>query len=84
MRNLINALGVEPLRDVVLNQERYADAIIARLQWIVGAREIVKLKARVQRLNPLEQPEDYNRAFGELITLEGHVRLLGERAIGGS
>jgi DNA primase len=83
-RNLINALGVETLRDVVVNQARYADAMIARLQWIVGAREIVTLKARVQRINPLEQPDEYNRAFGELITLEGHVRLLGERAIGGA
>jgi len=54
------------------------------LQWVVGAREIVRLKARVQRLNPVEAPEDYNRAFGELITLEGQVRLLGERAIGSS
>ncbi len=83
-RGLISGLAVESLPDVVVNQSRYADAIIARLQWIVGAREIVKLKARVQRINPVEQPEEYNRAFGELITLEGHVRLLGERAIGGT
>jgi DNA primase len=82
LRSVISALAVEPLRAELVSQERYADAMIARLQWIVGAREIVRLKARVQRLNPVEAPEDYNRAFGELITLEGHVRLLGERAIG--
>jgi DNA primase len=83
-RSMINELAVEPLRSELPSQERYADAIIARLQWVVGAREIVKLKARVQRLNPVEQPEEYNRAFGELIALEAHVRVLGERAIGGS
>ena len=52
--SLISGLAVEPLRSELISQERYADAIIARLQWIVGAREIVKLKARVQRLNPVE------------------------------
>jgi DNA primase len=84
VRGLISGLAVESLRSELISQERYADAMMARLQWIVGAREIVKLKARVQRLNPVEAPEDYNRAFGELITLEGQVRLLGERAIGSS
>jgi DNA primase len=84
VRPTINELAVEPLRTELVSQERYADAILARFQWIVGAREIVKLKARVQRLNPVDHPEEYNRAFGELITLEAHVRVLGERAIGGS
>jgi DNA primase len=83
-RAMINELAVEPLRTELPSQERYADAIIARLQWIVGAREIVTLKSRVQRINPVDEPEEYNRAFGELITLEAHVRVLGERAIGGT
>jgi DNA primase len=82
-RSLVNELAVEPLRVELISQERYADAMIARLQEILGAREIVKLKSRVQRINPLEQPEEYARAFGELITLESHGRILRERAIGG-
>jgi DNA primase len=81
-RSLINQLAVEPLKADLAAHERYADAMIARLQWMVAARELVKLKSRVQRINPLEQPEEYSRAFGELITLEGHVRLLRERTIG--
>ncbi len=82
-RSLVSELAVEPLRTELVSQERYADAMIARLQWSVAARELVKLKSRVQRVNPIEAPEEYARLFGELITLEGHVRLLRERAIGG-
>jgi DNA primase len=84
VRALVAALAVEPLRAELISQDRYADAIIARLSWIVGHREIVRLKSRVQRLNPVEHPDEYNHAFGELITLEGQVRLLSERAIGGT
>jgi DNA primase len=33
-------------------------------------RRIQELKSRLQRLNPIESAEDYNRLFGELIVLE--------------
>jgi len=34
-------------------------------------------------VNPLEQPDEHARLFGELISLESHWRTLRERAHGG-
>jgi DNA primase len=41
------------------------------------------VKSKLQRMNPLEQPEDYNRLAGELFALEQYRRALREKAIGG-
>ncbi len=45
-------------------QERYAEAVIARLHEIVLAREIATLKSRLQRINPEEEAELHARPFG--------------------
>ena len=82
-RSVVNQLAVESLRTGSIDQARYADAVMARLQEIVAGRQVAALKSRVQRVNPVEQPEEYSRLFGELITLEAHRRVLRERAIGG-
>ena len=57
------------------SQDRYADAMLARLQEIVAARQIAALKSKLQRINPQEQPEEHARLFGELISLESHRRI---------
>ena len=82
LRAGVHALAVEPLHTGALTQDRYADAMIARLQEIVAARQIAALKSKLQRINPQEQPDDHARLFGELISLEKHRRTLRERAIG--
>ncbi|MBV9593386.1 MAG: DNA primase [Actinobacteria bacterium] len=82
-RVIVPELAVEPLRSGPQSEERYADAMLARLQELVASRQVATLKARVQRMNPLEQPEEHARLFGELIALESHRRVLRERAIGG-
>jgi DNA primase len=41
------------------------------------------LKSRLQRLNPVEEPDEYSRLFGELVGLEQFARGLREQAIGG-
>ena len=78
----MHALAVEPLHAGAFSQDRYADAMLARLQEMVTARQITSLKSKLQRINPLENPDDHARLFGELITLESHRRMLRERAIG--
>ncbi len=83
LRRGVHALAVEPLRAGADTQDRYADAVLARLQEIVAARQIAALKSKLQRVNPVEQPEEHARLFGELISLESHRRTLRERAIGG-
>jgi DNA primase len=82
-RSVVNQLAVESLRTGNVEPARYADAVLARLQEIVAGRQVAALKSRVQRVNPVEHPEEYARLFGELITLEAHRRVLRERAIGG-
>jgi DNA primase len=81
-RALVHALAVEPLHAGADSQERYADAVIARLHEIVLARQIAVLKSRLQRTNPIEAAEEHARMFGELIALESQRRTMRDRAIG--
>ena len=82
LRSGVHALAVEPLRLGAVSEERYADAVLARMHANVTARQIVALKSKLQRINPDEQPEEHARLFAELIPLEMHRRLR-ERANGG-
>ena len=79
----VNALAVEPLLSAKEPSTSYVAAHVYRLQELTAMRRIADLKSKLQRTNPVEQPTDYNRMFGELIALEQHRRNLRERAIGG-
>lgn len=82
VRTLITAIAVElPLYGEL--DERYAEAVYARLAELATTRQIAELKSTLQRLNPVESPTDYNRLFAKLIELEAQRRNLRERAIGG-
>ena len=59
---------------------RYAEALLVRLEEMALTRRIQELKSRLQRLNPVEQAEDYNRMFGELIVLERQKKGLRDTA----
>jgi len=83
LRSGVHALAVEPLRAGADSQDRYADAVLARLHEIVAGRQVAALKSKLQRINPIEAPEEHARLFGELISLEIYRRSLRERAIGG-
>jgi DNA primase len=74
---------VEPLRAGAEAQDRYVDAVLARMHEIVAARQVAALKSKLQRINPQEQQDEHTRLFGELISLETYRRSLRERAIGG-
>jgi DNA primase len=45
------------------------------------SRQIVAVKARLQRMNPVERA-DYNRMFGDLVALEQRRKVLLERGGG--
>jgi len=83
VRSLVTELAVEPLRHDGEADERYADAVYARLLELATTRRITELKSKLQRLSPVEATTAYNRLFGELVALESHRRGLRERAIGG-
>jgi DNA primase len=77
-RRFLRALAVEPFAG---EEERgYADGVFHRLEELRLTREIDALKATLQRMNPVEQPANYNAIFGDLIALEARRRVLREAA----
>ncbi len=82
-RAQLTALAVEPLRSVGEADAGYVLAVLARLQEMAIVRQVSTLKGRLQRMNPVEQADDYTRVFGQLLALEQQARSLRERAMGG-
>jgi DNA primase len=80
VRSLVTELAVEPLLCGEPERPAYAVAQLARLQEVALQRQIVELKGRLQRLNPLEE-SSYNKLFAELIALEALARSFRERAL---
>jgi DNA primase len=78
----ITGLAVEPLVVAGEPDARYADAVLARVGELAATREIAAIKARLQRMNPLEEQARFNRMYGDLIALETRRRALVERATG--
>jgi DNA primase len=76
-------LAVEPLFATDEVDPRYAEAVIARLRETVSTRRVESLKSRLQRINPIENADEYNSVFGDLLAEEQLRRALRERAIGG-
>ena len=82
LRQLVRSLAVEALRSDNEPDERYAGAVLARVQEHAATRRVAELKPRLQRVNPVEEPELYGRLFAELIALEQTARSHRERGIG--
>ena len=78
----VTALAVEPLRRNSEPDEKYADALLAQVAQLAVSREITSVKARLQRMNPVEEQAGYNRMFGDLVGLEKRRKALLDRAAG--
>ncbi|MEV0290948.1 MULTISPECIES: DNA primase [unclassified Kribbella] len=81
---VVGALAVDPLRLGREPDAAYALALLARLQELTCARRIQDLKSKLQRTNPIDRADDYNRMFGELIALEAYRSDLRKKAISGA
>ncbi len=79
----VTGLAVGPLVITGEPDARYADGLLARVGELAVSREITAVKARLQRMNPVEEQAAYNRLFGDLVALETRRRALVERASGG-
>ena len=55
---------------------------VVRLLELTTLRRIDQVKSKMQRTNPVEHVEAYNRMFGELAALEEHRRKLRDRIVG--
>ncbi|HEY0937163.1 MAG TPA: toprim domain-containing protein, partial [Trebonia sp.] len=81
-RGFVRELAVEPLKVSGEPDEKYADAVIARVGELAVSRELAAVKARLQRMNPEEDQAGYGRLFGELVALEQRKKWLLGRAAG--
>jgi DNA primase len=82
LKALFTELSVEPIRADGEITERYVASIVARLREVGISRAIADLKSRLQRLNPVENGEEYNASFAQLVALESTRRSLHELAVG--
>ncbi len=82
LKALFTELSVEPIRADGEITERYVASIVARLREVGISRAIADLKSRLQRLNPVENGEEYNASFAQLVALESARRSLHELAVG--
>ncbi|MDH6462333.1 DNA primase [Micromonospora sp. A200] len=82
-RALVGELAVEPLRIDGEPDPRYVSITMARLQWGSVTARIRDLKSKIQRVNPVNNKDEYFALFGELLSLEQHARALREQAAGG-
>jgi DNA primase len=78
----VTSLAVEPLHRFSEPDEKYADALLAKVGELAVSREINSVKARLQRMNPVEEQASYNRMFGDLVGLEKRRKALLDRAAG--
>ena len=81
MKALFTELSVEPIRSDGEVTEHYVASIVARLREVGASRAIAELKSRLQRLNPVENGDEYNAAFAQLVALESTRRELHELAL---
>lgn len=81
MRSLFTELNVEPIRADGEVTGQYVESIVARLREVGISRAIAELKSSLQRLNPVENPEEYNQAFASLVALETTRRGLHDLAL---
>jgi DNA primase len=79
---VVTALAVEPMQISGEPDATYADKVIARVGELAVSREITAVKARLQRMNPVEEQTEYNRLFGDLVGLEKRRKALLDRAAG--
>ncbi|MGV9302972.1 DNA primase [Nonomuraea sp. NPDC003727] len=83
VRGLITRFAVEAIRADAEVEQRYGTELLAAVEGIAVDRAIAQVKSRLQRLNPVEEPEEHRRLFGELLGLERQRKALRENPVGG-
>ena len=78
LARLLAELSVEPVRGEPT--AAYAERVVSRLEELSLKRRIDTLKKRLERLNPVTDPQTYDSLFEEYIALEGERRKVRARA----
>ncbi len=82
-RSLVTELAVEPIPARQNAIDRYAAGMLAALQRQLLAGQIADIKSRLQRLSPVEEPDEARALWADLVALEQYYKALGEQAAGG-
>jgi DNA primase len=83
VRSLVTELAVEAIPTKQDALDRYASGMLAALQRQLLAGQIADIKSRLQRLSPIEEPDEARALWGDLVALEQYYKALGEQAAGG-
>ncbi|WP_051791596.1 DNA primase [Amycolatopsis jejuensis] len=83
VRRVLSELAVEPLRALGEVDSRYISGVLAGVQENLVGRQIGEIKSKLQRLSPVEAPDDYRALFGDLVALEQYRKSLREQAASG-
>ena len=82
IKSLATELIVEPIRVDREISDKYVQSIFARLREVALTRTISEIKSKLQRLNPVENADEYSAIFTELVSLEAKKRAQKELAVG--
>jgi DNA primase len=82
VRTLVTELAVEPIPARQSEITRYAAGTLAALQRQLLSGQIADLKARLHRLSPVENEDEWRVLWGDLVALEQFYKALGEQAAG--
>jgi len=82
-RGFLRELALEQLQVAGEPDEVYGQVILARVGELAVSRQIAAAKARLQRMDPAAEQEEYVRLFGDLMALEQRRQDLLRRATGG-
>jgi DNA primase len=83
VRRVLSELSVEPLRALGEVDSRYISGVLAGVQESLVGRQIGEIKSKLQRLSPVEAPDDYRALFGDLVALEQYRKSLRQQAASG-
>jgi DNA primase len=86
-RSEVRALAVELPRalfgdDHATVDGRFARNVLSRLLELDAGRRLTEVKSRLQRINPVDSPDEYRRLFGDVLALEQYRRQLREVLVG--
>ena len=81
VRSQVRALAVEPI-PVHTPDERYVQAVLARLLELDAGRRIEEIKGALNRAEVTGTPDDQNRLLNDLLALEKYRRDMREFAVG--
>ena len=86
-RAVVSELAVEPMElprrthsRSESDEARYVASIVAGVRLALVEAQVAELKSRLQRTNPVEEPDAYHQLFGDLVPLEQYKIALRTQA----